>query len=266
MIHPEFVLSAAHCFPDPNEEVTVFFSTLQWDDRDPSKQADVREIILHPLFDYDSDQGGYDIALIRIAPVEFSSTVSKVQINSDPNLVQVNDEVTVVGYGQLETQEFANVLQDVTLYVRSDEDCNTKYMDLDGVGIRPRMHICALDAAQQEDACGGDSGGPLVYQPTSDDQSTATPIQVGLVESGTDVACGQIAAPGVYTEVSFFYEWIQYHLCQSATVEVPDESVCNSFNGTIPTTDSAGASSFTVGSSFGILLLASSLAAFSFSI
>ena len=261
LIHPEFILSAAHCFQDPNEDVTVFFSTLQIDDRDPTKQADVKEIILHPLFDYDTEEGGYDIALIRIAPVEYSSTVSKIEINSDPNLVQVDDEVSVVGYGQLETQEFPDVLQDVTLFIRSDEDCNMQHQNYDGFSIREPVHICALDALQQEDACGGDSGGPLVYQPSNQ----STPIQVGIVEAGADSPCGELVAPGIYVEVSFFYEWIQYHFCQSATVEVPDASVCNSFNGTIPTTGGAGdsgASSWLAGTS--TMLLVSSLAAFLF--
>jgi len=48
----------------------------------------------------------------------------------------------------------------------------------------------------------GDSGGPLTCQATD-----GTYYQAGVVSYGE--GCGQENIPGVYTQVSYVYEWIR---------------------------------------------------------
>ncbi|CAG7731808.1 unnamed protein product, partial [Allacma fusca] len=57
--------------------------------------------------------------------------------------------------------------------------------------------ICAGHPEGGKDACQGDSGGPLNHEGK----------MVGITSWG--YGCAQAAYPGVYTEVSYFTEWVQ---------------------------------------------------------
>ncbi|KAM8705936.1 hypothetical protein ACLKA7_010263 [Drosophila subpalustris] len=68
--------------------------------------------------------------------------------------------------------------------------CSFIYMSL------PPSQICAGYLSGGVDACKGDSGGPLVC----DGQLT------GIISWGVD--CGKVFFPGVYTNISYFLNWI----------------------------------------------------------
>lgn len=186
-------------------------------DTNSSKQAQVLDIMNHEAYNGDvSDL--YDLALIKIAPW---TDYEPVVVNMDSNFVSPGDSVTVLGYGKMETQEFADILQEVELKVKSDEVCNVEHTATGGID-GPQM-ICALDAAENQDACGSDSGGPLVR--LAADADTDQDVLVGVVSSGTG-ECGQNDASGVYMEVSFHTNWIQYMICENAE-NPPNATDCN---------------------------------------
>lgn len=215
LIHPEFILSAAHCFDIPGEEVTVYLGTLEIDDTDPTKQASVVKVSSHPCWDANDLLGRNDMALIQIAPI---TTTAPVKFNTNPNLVLAGDSVTVMGFGELETQILTLTLQEVDLFITSDDKCNSEHDETGGISA-PHT-ICALDAADNQDACVGDSGGPLIYKQTSEYGTPEMDIQVGVVSSGYG-DCGQNATSGVYSEVSYFADWIQFHICENAINSPP---------------------------------------------
>lgn len=219
LIHPEFVLSAAHCYQYPDETVTVFFNTLAFDDLDPSKQATVIKIANHPAYDDWTQRN--DITLIQIAPVDFTEPIL---FNTEVDFVDTGDSVVVMGFGQMEDQEFAEILQEVELKITDDATCDRQHVDTGGIHA-PSM-ICALDADENQDACGNDSGGPLVVLGgRGEDASTNTTSQqdvlIGVVSSGTG-DCGQNQASGVYSEVAYHSDWIQWHICENAVDPLAD--------------------------------------------
>lgn len=95
----------------------------------------------------------------------------------------------------------SDVLNSVQVQVVSDEDCNTAYAtDFNSNPVYPSM-MCAGGENGGVDACTGDSGGPLF---TEDGEGGF--VQHGIVSWGR--GCGLAAYPGVYTQVSYFLDWI----------------------------------------------------------
>ena len=59
--------------------------------------------------------------------------------------------------------------------------------------------LCAgYEETGGKDSCQGDSGGPLVDKETKE--------QIGVVSFGQ--GCAEPGYPGVYTQVSYFIDWI----------------------------------------------------------
>ena len=72
-------------------------------------------------------------------------------------------------------------------------DCRAAY----GVENIKESMICAGE--EGKDSCQGDSGGPL----------TCDGMHCGIASWG--YGCGTAGYPGVYTETSYFVEWIMTH-------------------------------------------------------
>ena len=64
--------------------------------------------------------------------------------------------------------------------------------------------FCAGSLEGGLDACQGDSGGPMLKE-----RGGAVEV-VGVVSWG--IGCGQPGKLGVYTNVSYYYDWINNHI------------------------------------------------------
>lgn len=71
-------------------------------------------------------------------------------------------------------------------------ECSKKY------GFIPERMLCAGYAQGGVDACEGNAGGPL----------ECSGQLAGIVSWG--IGCGYAGYPGVYTNVSYYSQWIQY--------------------------------------------------------
>merc|ERR1712241_991636 len=87
-----------------------------------------------------------------------------------------------------------DVLMKVNVPVVSDSTCKIEYP----FSIADSM-ICAGE--QGKDSCQGDSGGPLICY-----NGDGSGYLGGIVSWGR--GCGSLFSPGVYTEVSYFVDWI----------------------------------------------------------
>jgi hypothetical protein len=133
-----------------------------------------------------------------------------VRLNDNPNVPQPSQELSVLGWGALNISNpyrpvYADKLQIAQLnYITNDkcESTRVRGKSLYKGEIFPEM-LCAT--YEGRDACKGDSGGPLI----SVGSREGLDVQVGIVSWGRGCAI----YPGVYSRISFGYQWIRTQAC-----------------------------------------------------
>lgn len=210
LIHPEWVLTAAHCVTETESTTVIPANTVntmtnfhQISLNNGIGRA-VQQIIVHPGWNPTSNDN--DIALLQLAqPINDVTPVVLAQ-QSDAAIFEPGDIARVMGWGAIwSSGPSSDVLLQVDLPIVAQETCNNVYGT-----ITDRM-ICAGVPQGGIDSCQGDSGGPLVV----DDDSIWK--QVGIVSFG--LGCAAPNTYGVYARVSELYAWIaqSVDLTQPAT-------------------------------------------------
>ncbi|XP_067316782.1 serine protease hepsin-like [Anolis sagrei] len=209
VISSEWVITAAHCFPERNRVVSrwrVFVGAVSQSSA-KGLQVGVTSIVYHggyhPFQDPNSEENSNDIALMHLAaPLSFNEFIQPVCLPALGQPLVDGKSCTVTGWGN--TQYYgqqSDVLQEASVPIISSSVCNSpEYYNNQ---IRPRM-FCAGFAAGGTDACQGDSGGPFVCE-DSISQSSRWRL-CGIVSWGT--GCALPNKPGVYTKVNDFQGWI----------------------------------------------------------
>ncbi|MBX2997332.1 MAG: trypsin-like serine protease [Caldilineaceae bacterium] len=201
LIHPNWVLTAAHCTygygnnPKPPSAIDVVLGRHQLS-QPGGERIPVTEIIRHP--NYNSATFNFDIALLRLS--QPSSYEPLVFVPADDTILSAAGVTSIViGWGDTRTNgagSYSDVLRQVSLPIVSNQTCNSSY----GGSITENM-LCAGYSQGGKDACSGDSGGPLIVP-----QSEGRWIQAGIVSWGYDCALPNYY--GVYTRISRFSHWI----------------------------------------------------------
>ena len=225
LIDTEWVLTAAHCLYDENNQpisasaVTVIAGEYTMQVADGTEQnRSVSTLQVHP--NYDPATGDNDIALLQLSsPVVPDNAVDTVPLVASPandDLVAAGTLALISGWGATtDGGEIAAVLQKVQIPLVDNSTCNTAY----GGGITENM-LCAGLEEGGKDSCQGDSGGPLVV-PDGNSWRLA-----GVVSFGS--GCAQPSFYGVYARVSRYLDWIQTALGDTSpppTPEVPTPEV-----------------------------------------
>ncbi|XP_075384187.1 testisin-like [Tenrec ecaudatus] len=210
-----WALTAAHCFRKSQEprnwdiqfgELTSQPSLLNL--RAHYNRYNVEKIVLNPHF---KGYSPYDIALVKLAsPVKYKKHILPVCVTNSSMEFQNRDDCWVTGWGNVHEAKVLGSpfnLQEAQLSIINSTLCNNLFYTPHFRSFIWGDMICAGSEDGSKDTCKGDSGGPLVCEEDS------LWYQVGVVSWG--VGCGQPNRPGVYTNVSEYFHWIQKVMSRS---------------------------------------------------
>ncbi|XP_054855340.1 kallikrein-14-like [Eublepharis macularius] len=191
LIHPCWVLTAAHCKPKLGMKVCLGKQNLKKIE-DTEQCLGIAEAKPHP--DYKRSNNNKDYMLLRLKPcARLTEAVKTIPLPS--KCPADNTPCTVSGWGTIRSPQamLPDTLQCADVSTVPNQNCNKAYRG----AITPFM-MCAGVPQGGIDSCQGDSGGPLVCDGKVE----------GVVSWGTYV-CAQKGNPGVYAKVCCVVPWIK---------------------------------------------------------
>ncbi|XP_076998181.1 testisin-like isoform X2 [Tamandua tetradactyla] len=209
LLSHRWVLTAAHCFDRSNDprEWNVQFGELSvrppvWNLRAFQNRYAVKKILLNPHF---RGSFTYDIALVKLATsVSYSYHIQPICLLNSSFQFQNRMDCWVTGWGETQESQVTkrpHRLQEVQVSIINTSACQNMYHQPNFLDDIKEDMLCAGSEDGSRDACRGDSGGPLVCN------ADGLWFQIGIVSWG--VGCGRPNRPGVYTNVSVYFRWIQ---------------------------------------------------------
>ncbi|KAM4613802.1 trypsin-3 [Polymixia lowei] len=193
LIHPQWVVSAAHCWR-PSHLIQVVLSEHNLSEEDGFEQVyGVSRVLVYYMYDYRTFDN--DIMLIKLdRPVTLNGMIQLATL-PDPGSPPLTDgtRCTVSGWGV--TQIYNHYLSPVLRAVDVDFMPRCQYYYY--FRITDNM-MCAGSRFGGKDSCQGDSGGPLICNGKLE----------GIVSWG--ISCANPYFPGVYTKVKNYLLWINW--------------------------------------------------------
>lgn len=219
LITKRYVLTAAHCVTSLPPNLSLIGVRLGdhnlATERDCDKEADGLEVVcaeryqdfgiesthFHP--EYSRAKLHNDIALLRLnGDADFRpQNVRPVCMPIGSAVNMSKKKVTITGWGATELGPRSQELLQVQLSLVDTDECAKIYKKKTQIWYK---QICA-GGKRGMDSCSGDSGGPL--QTPEIYEGNVKYIQYGIVSFGPN-NCGTEGAPGVYTRITYYMDWI----------------------------------------------------------
>ncbi|KAL6474955.1 hypothetical protein MHYP_G00159950 [Metynnis hypsauchen] len=208
LIAADWVMSAAHCFPNPSDTSSyqIYAGRLTLNGWNPYESVHDISRVLIP-FGYTDPQFGQDIALVQLTkPVVWSDHIQPICVPDSDVQFAAGTACTITGWGDIRdgvSLQGVGTLQQVEVPIIDQSDCQQMFQiqATEDVNIRNDM-LCAGFQQGGKDSCQGDSGGPLVCL-----SPNGSWVQAGIVSFG--MGCAQPNRPGVYARVSAFSNFIR---------------------------------------------------------
>lgn len=211
LVHPEWVLTAAHCAPDrwaTMPDFTVIAGGYSLQNTSSHQQSrSAAEWQVNPFYVSQSSQ--YDFALVKLSsPLEMHECIGPACLPEADSDVPQGARCWITGWGSAYPGgPQPDLLQEAPVGTFNSSECQ-EHFGL-GEGYIHSSMFCALgrDAnGDVTDACTKDSGGPLVCE---DSPGSGAWTVYGVTSWGIGTNCGQEGIPGVYARVPVAVDWIR---------------------------------------------------------
>ncbi|CAG5127169.1 unnamed protein product, partial [Candidula unifasciata] len=209
IIHPYFILTAAHCIESSMDFTHMWIAagTLRLSQLGPHGQMKkIRRVITYPGY---KQLEGNDIALLELAePLKYNDYIKPLCFPEKGDVFTRANRCYIAGWGhtkgvQGETSEHQ---QETKLTLWDTTKCNSSFV---WNGRVQQSEMCAGYFNGLVAACSGDSGSPVACQ-----DETKTWKVVG-VASYVYKTCSVATKPLVFTDTSLYIDWINNHtVCQ----------------------------------------------------
>ncbi|XP_039620530.1 mast cell protease 1A-like [Polypterus senegalus] len=187
LIHPEFILSAAHC---QGESIMALLGAHDLSKRNRSWQViPVMDILPHE--NYNNATQANDIMLLKLKrTARITNEVQTISIAKSNEVFKIDTLCSVAGWGTTVTKgPISHVLREVDGKIQANCPSDSQ--------------ICARGPGSKG-TCNGDSGSPLICS-----DSKNSPRAVGLVSYRDRKTCEDVHRRNVYTKVSAYQDWIE---------------------------------------------------------
>ncbi|XP_057677975.1 plasminogen [Corythoichthys intestinalis] len=193
LIHPQWVVTAAHCLERskrPTAYMVVLGTHKERTLETYAQQRALEKLVLEP--------NGADIALLKLErPAVINDKVLPACLPEKDYTVPSGTECYVTGWGETQGTGGEGFLKETGFPVIENKVCNRpSYLN----GRVKNHEMCAGNIEGGTDSCQGDSGGPLVCKDNNKF------ILQGVTSWG--LGCANAMKPGVYARVSKFVDWI----------------------------------------------------------
>ncbi|KAF8370786.1 svh-1, partial [Pristionchus pacificus] len=198
LIHPKFLLTAAHCFEDDRRPRSYDVIVGDWDNNvteGTEQRLTISRIHFYPLYE---DLFAHDIAILELAtPVSLTQFVTLACLPPRDFRYSTGRRCVVSGWGSMGLR-YPNRLQAALVPIIDRAACMNSSKIYESLS---RSAFCAGYLEGGIDSCQGDSGGPLVCQ-----ENDGIYYLAGVISWGD--GCAQRNQPGIYTMVAPYLSWI----------------------------------------------------------
>lgn len=206
IIQPRMILTAAHCFVDPDDGIvdrpewyTVYAGTSDSKDLNLAQNSKIYDIIPHP--EMDKIEFYNDLAIVILyREFKYNMYVQPLKLarpdmflKMEPHKYFSGSHCVVNGWGYIKENALiiSKELRTVSLPIVDNYMCEDQLPN-----IILNTQLCTLDPNGDKDVCGGDSGGAL----------NCKGLGVAIVSWG--IGCARKNSPGVWTRIDTYTQWI----------------------------------------------------------